>query len=353
MPSTSVKGPTVVLTTGTPAPTWVDTVVVRTYCSKDPDSLVQVVVTKLLPAFGAAGVHDATETSLSTVVPHVISVQELPEFATCGLQAATGVGPVVTATGQVTVVQLLPAEAPAGVHEADPVDVTMTGQVISVQLLPAAAVCGVHDETGTFAAPLLTQLVVTQELPEVPGAGEQDETGTSVVVSVLQVVVRWPLPAEGTTGTHEATGTLVVFPLLQLMVSQLLPALPTCGVQEGTPVAPVMSVGQVVVVQLLPTFGPLGTQVPDGAFSTLLEPQVVVVKLLPMNGTGSGVQEDTGTSVVVTDGAQLIVIQLLPALPTWGVHTATGTFSWSLFPQVMVAQLLPALPVCGVHEMTG
>ena len=61
----------------------------------------------------------------------------------------------------------------------------------------------------------------------------------------------------------------------------------------------------------------------------------------------------TGTLVVTTEGAQVIVIQLLLLLPVCGVQVATGVLLVLLLPQLMVCQLFPALPTCEVHVLTG
>ena len=74
---------------------------------------------------------------------------------------------------------------------------------------------------------------------------------------------------------------------------------------------------------------------------------------MPAVAAASGVQVCTGTFVVTAEGAQVIVIQLLPAIPVCGLHVATATLLALLLPQVMVSQLLPEPPLCGVQVWTG
>lgn len=78
------------------------------------------------------------------------------------LQDAVGVGPVFV-TGQVVVVQLLPAAPTAAVQDAARIGVgpvTTVLHVVVVQLLPAVAVMGTQEPLGTFVVLFVEHEVV-------------------------------------------------------------------------------------------------------------------------------------------------------------------------------------------------
>ena len=66
-------------------------------------------------------------------------------------------------------------------------------------------------------------------------------------------------------------------------------------------------------------------------------------------------QATTGVSGVVTGRGQLVVVQLLPAVPPLCVQDATGTFTLVLGPaeQLVEVQLLSKVAALVVHSCTG
>ncbi len=90
-------------------------------------------------------------------------------------------------------------------------DVLLVPQVVATQLLPADATFGAHEATPV--GPVVSaagQLVVVQPLPEVAADAVQVATGTLVVLLVLQVRVVQLLPDDAVAAVQEATATLVV-----------------------------------------------------------------------------------------------------------------------------------------------
>lgn len=83
------------------------------------------------------------------------------ELALTAVQVATGVGPVVTGVGQVVVVKLLAAVGEEAVHTATGTLVVLfVLQVICSQLFDDDAVCGVQLATGVGPVVVLVQVVV-------------------------------------------------------------------------------------------------------------------------------------------------------------------------------------------------
>lgn len=75
----------------------------------------QVMVLKLLPAVGAAGVHDGTPTFVATAVPQVVVTQLLPLLAAAGVQLATKLAGGLFTVHKVAV-KLLPTTGDTGVQ---------------------------------------------------------------------------------------------------------------------------------------------------------------------------------------------------------------------------------------------
>jgi hypothetical protein len=204
--------------------------------------------------------------------------------------------------------------------------VATTGQVVVVQPLPAFAADGVHDATATFEVLFVAQVVAVQELPAEATEATQVCTGTLVVLFDEQVVLVQPLPALGTEALQLDTATSTVSFGVQVVAVQLLPALATgSGTQDDTAVGPVLTTGQVVVTQPLGNVPGLGAQLPEGMLEVLFVAQAVVVKLLPTLGIGAAVHDATGTLVVTTGAGQVVWVHRLPALAAEAVQVATGT----------------------------
>ena len=86
----------------------------------------------------------------------------LPAAGAAALHDAVGVGPVFV-TGQVVVVQLLPATPTAAVQDPARIGVgpvTAVLQVVVVQLLPAVAVMETQEPLGTFVVLFVEHEVV-------------------------------------------------------------------------------------------------------------------------------------------------------------------------------------------------
>ena len=66
---------------------------------------------------------------------------------------------------------------------------TILGHVVVVQLLPAFALIGVHEATGVAGVVTGVQVVATQLLPGPAAAATHELTGVGPVVTVLQFVV--------------------------------------------------------------------------------------------------------------------------------------------------------------------
>jgi hypothetical protein len=224
-------------------------------------------------------VQDVTTTGALVTLEQVTDSHELVELAITGVHEAAGAGPV-TSTGHVVVVQLLPADGTSGVQVpawTKPLPLT-TGQVVVVQPLPALAALGVHEATGTLVVLLVVQFVAVQALPSDAGDWTHVCTGTLEVLFDVQAVFVQLLPALGTDALQVCTATFTVSFWVQVVVFQLLPALATgSGTHDDTGVGPVLTTGQLVVTQLLPALPGLATQLPVGTFSVLFGVQVVTV----------------------------------------------------------------------------
>lgn len=93
----------------------------------------QVVVVKLLPAFGPLGVQFATGTFVVTTADgQLVVVNALPALGPLALQVATGTFVVITGAGQVVVVQLLADVARLAAQMPATVTDVGTGQVVVV-----------------------------------------------------------------------------------------------------------------------------------------------------------------------------------------------------------------------------
>ena len=79
-------------------------------------------------------------------------------------------------------------------------------------MLPATGAAALHDAVGVGPVFVTGQVVVVQALPAPPTAAVQDAAaiGVGPVTTVLQVVVVQPLPAVAVMGTQEPLGTFVV-----------------------------------------------------------------------------------------------------------------------------------------------
>ena len=108
----------------------------------------------------------------------VVVVQMLPEFAALAAQLAEGTSVVVVAS-HVVAVQLLAAEAMAGVQVAGSrnaeVELMVKGHVLVTQRLAAFPVCVVQAalSTGVELVTAGGQVVVTQLFPELPALAAQ------------------------------------------------------------------------------------------------------------------------------------------------------------------------------------
>ena len=170
---------------------------------------------------GKTGEHDATAPGPVVMgAGHDVVIQLLPDEAPDGVHEATGTF-VVLLVEQLTAVYELPATAPALVHEATgTLFATFAGgQVVVVQLLPPLAPLPVQEATGTLLVLFVPHTVATYELPEFAVCGEQLETPTEgEIVGGGQVVVVQELAEVAADGVQEATPTLLVLPLPQVVV---------------------------------------------------------------------------------------------------------------------------------------
>lgn len=256
-----------------------------------------------------------------------------------GVHDATVVGPLTTVSGgQVVVVQPLPKLAPETTQELTATFVVLLfEQVMSVQKLPAAAVCGVQIETGRFVNTTGGGHVVSvQKLAKVGPDTAQVWTGTFVVVTSGQIVAMNRGPV-ATAGVQPPTSTGVSAELLvpQVVVVQKLPGAAAAAVQVNTGTFVVVLVEQAVDVQALRA---VAAEFVHEATMTLVVSigagQVVVVQAFVPSPV-AGVQESTGTLVVLIKG-QVMVINGAE-FPAWGVHDAGST---AIGPVVAVAQVV-------------
>ena len=200
----------------------------------------QVVVVQLLPAAAAEAVQVVTGTFVVLFEVQFVDVQLFAAAAAVFTHVCAPAGPTTICAGQVVVVQLFPALPAAAVHVCVGVLLTVSsGQVVEVQLLPAVAAADVHRAGSIGVGPVVTgagQVVAVQPLAAVPADTAQDRTGTLAKLFGVQVVL-----------------------------VQLLPAAAAAATQFCAPAGPVVTgAGQVVVVQALPPFGADAVQVRTG-----------------------------------------------------------------------------------------
>ena len=255
------------------------TVVVIVYWIFLPEVGAQLVRVYPLPATGSAAVQEVTTVGALVTLEQVTESHEFVPLGSTVVHEAAGAGPTAS-TGQVVVVQLLSAEGTSAVHVpacTNTLPLT-TGHVVVVQPLPALAALGVHEATGTLVVLFVAHVVAVHALPSAATDCTQVCTGTLEVSFERQVVFVQLLPALGTDALQVCTATSTVSFWVQVVVFQLFPALATgSATHDETGVGPVLTTGQLVVTQLLPALPGLATQVPLGTFSELFGVQVVTV----------------------------------------------------------------------------
>jgi hypothetical protein len=185
--------------------------------------LVQVVVTKPLPAVGPEGVQTATAVVLIATGVQVTVVKPLPALGACAEQVATGVAAVLLVE-QVVAVQPLPAFAADGVQAATAVAAVLLGvQVVAVQLLSAFAADGLQAAAPVAAVLLGVQIVFTK-LGPAPMAGVQLATNAGALsTTVVHVRESQLLPDDAVCGVHVATAVAGLVTVLQVVVTYPLP----------------------------------------------------------------------------------------------------------------------------------
>jgi len=124
----------------------------------------------------------------------------LPALAAEAVQVATGTLVVVTAAGQVVVVQPFPELAAAAVQVATGTLVVLFVLHVVVIKLGETGPEAVQVCTGTFVVLFVLQVVAVQLLPAVADPATQLATGTLVVTTVWQV----PPPGHTCTGSHNS-----------------------------------------------------------------------------------------------------------------------------------------------------
>ena len=154
--------------------------------------------------------------------------------------------------------------------------------------LPAPAATGVQAATGVGPVVAALHRVSTN-----PGAdaetGVQLATGTSAVTLVWQARASHEVPASGVDGLHEPTAVAGNTVVLQVLLVKPLPNVGNSSlvqVEPCTAVGPTTVTGQLVAVKVLPLLGPVIVQ-PDGEMGvgpvdTVLH--ATLTKLLPGAG---------------------------------------------------------------------
>jgi hypothetical protein len=186
------------------------------------------VATKPLAEDAAIGVHDATGAVIPLVVWQARVSQELPEFAVCGLQLATSVGPVTMGL-QVVLVNPLPDDGPDAVHVCTGTVAEATGQVVVVQLLLKAAAVARQLAGNTAVGPVLTgvQVVAINELALLAAAGMQLAAAAGPLkICVLHVLLTNEFPGAAACGVQDATKVGPVLLVEQVRFKKEFPLLP-------------------------------------------------------------------------------------------------------------------------------
>jgi len=203
-------------------------------------------------------------------------------------------------------------------------------QVVVVKLLTAAGPEARQLATGV--GPVVTgpgQLMAVQPLPAAAACTLQVADGILVTTSAQVVEKKFgPAPKPGPGGVQVAGLIAVGAEItveLQVLVNQLLPTAAVCGVQDATgTLVVVIGAGQVVLVNELPPFAPEAVHVPTGTLVVVIGAgQVVVTNKLPAIAAAA-VQLTTGTLVVVMAAGQVISTHALPADSVCAEHVATN-----------------------------
>ncbi len=152
---------------------------------------VQVVVVQLFPRVGPEGTQVPGCTAVRVFdVEQIVCWWPFRSVAGLAVQVCTAVGPLSTSgVGQVVVVQPLPIVGPEGVHELTATLLVLLFEQLTVVQSGELAVAFVQEGTGTLVVVTAAgQVVVVQLLTEEGSDAVQFKTGTLVVVTIGQAV---------------------------------------------------------------------------------------------------------------------------------------------------------------------
>lgn len=152
---------------------------------------VQVVVVQLFPAFGPEGTQVPGCTAVWVLeVEQTVCWWPFRSVAGLGVQVCTTVGPLSTSgAGQVVAVQLLPELAAEAAHELTATLLVLLFEQVTVVHSGELALAFVQEGTGTLVVVTAAgQVVLVQLFPEEAPEAVQVATGTFVVVTIGQTV---------------------------------------------------------------------------------------------------------------------------------------------------------------------
>ena len=213
---------------------------------------------------------------------------------------------------------------------------------------------GAVSHVVTSVAGLVTDVQVTLCQPfALDGVtGEHDGTGVGPADATEQVVVVQLLPADGPEPEQVPAWTPTsAVRIGQVVVVQPLADAAALGVQDATGTLVVLLVVQTVAVQAFAEVAGEDEQVATATLDVLLGVQVVAVQLLAEDGE-VGVHDDTPTLPVLFE-LHVVVVQLFADVGESAAHDAAGVGPVTAIGHVVVVQLLPALAAVATQLPEG